>query len=138
DIALPLLKARLRPVEAPPPERVRRLIDDLDSGEFAVRDRAERDLAQLAQLAEAALREAPKGKPSLEAFRRSERLLERLEEPVGDPEQLRGLRAVEVLERIGTPEAIEALRALAKGAPAARLTKEARASLDRLAGRPHE
>ena len=42
------------------------------------------------------------------------------------------MRAVEVLERIGTSEAAELLKALAKGTPAARVTKEAKASLERL------
>ena len=46
-----------------------------------------------------------------------------------------GLRAVEVLERIGTPEARQVLAKLADGAPEARLTQEAKASLQRLAKR---
>jgi hypothetical protein len=45
------------------------------------------------------------------------------------------LRAVEVLERIGNAEARRVLEALAKGAPEARLTREARTSLERLLGR---
>jgi hypothetical protein len=48
------------------------------------------------------------------------------------PERVQALRAVEVLEWIGTPEARKVLEALATGAPAARLTREARASLGRL------
>jgi hypothetical protein len=46
--------------------------------------------------------------------------------------QLRDLRAVEVLEHIGTPKARQVLRTLARGAPAARLTREAKASLQRI------
>jgi hypothetical protein len=42
------------------------------------------------------------------------------------------MRAVEVLERVGTPEARAALEDLAKGLDVARLTVEARASLERL------
>ena len=49
---------------------------------------------------------------------------------------LRGLRALHALEQIGTPDAQEQLRKLAGGAPEARLTREAKASLDRLAKRP--
>jgi hypothetical protein len=38
-----------------------------------------------------------------------------------------------VLEQIGTPEAREVLRTLARGASGSRLTREASASLERLA-----
>ena len=50
-------------------------------------------------------------------------------------EDLRALRAVEVLEKVGTPEARQVLEDLARGDPAAALTREARASLDRLGKR---
>jgi hypothetical protein len=42
------------------------------------------------------------------------------------------LRALEVLERIGTAEARRVLREVADGAPAAWQTREAKAALDRL------
>ena len=45
---------------------------------------------------------------------------------------LRVLRAVEVLERFGTPEARQVLEVLALGAPEMQPTHEARASLERL------
>ena len=44
---------------------------------------------------------------------------------------LRQLRAIMVLERIGNQEAREALTILAKGAGDARLTREAKAALER-------
>ena len=46
--------------------------------------------------------------------------------------QERSVRAVEVLERIATPEARQLLAELARGDPAARRTGEAAASLRRL------
>ena len=55
--------------------------------------------------------------------------------PAAAPEPLRRLRSVEVLEHIGTPEAREVITAIAKGAPEARLTQEAKASLDSLTNR---
>jgi hypothetical protein len=86
--------------------------------------------------AEPSLREALAGQPSLEARRRIERLLDRLGTPSALlPEEARSLRAVEVLEYVGSPAAREVLGRLARGAPHARLTQEARASLKRLSGR---
>ncbi|MBY0229541.1 MAG: hypothetical protein K2W96_09700 [Gemmataceae bacterium] len=48
------------------------------------------------------------------------------------PDSLRALRAVEVLERLATPEARRVLAALAKGAPGMHLTDEATAALRRM------
>jgi hypothetical protein len=58
--------------------------------------------------------------------------LQKLEGPITSPQRLQALRAVEVLEHIGSPEAIKVLEYLSQGAPGARLTQEAKASLDRL------
>jgi hypothetical protein len=85
---------------------------------------------RLGEQAESALREALAGKPSHEVRRSIEDLLPLLTEQ--SPEQLRFLRAVEVLEKAATPEAREALADLARGGPQARLTREARCPLDRL------
>ena len=133
--ALAFFRERLRP--APPADsgRVARLIADLDDERFAVREKATTELEKLGKEIEPALHKALQGKPSLEVRRRIDRLLEKLESAAPSPEQLRLLRALEVLEHIGTPEARELLRTLAKGASGARLTQEAKASLDRLANR---
>jgi len=48
------------------------------------------------------------------------------------PKQLLTLRGLEVLEHIATPEAKQVLQKLAAGAPDARLTREAKAALQRL------
>ncbi len=134
DLAVPLLTQKVRPVTPPEPERLARLVADLDSDDFGVRQRATRDLEGMGELAEPALKAALAKGPSAELRRRAERLLERLAEP--PPDQWAALRAVEVLERIGTPEARRLLKELASAAPGARLTREARASLERLARRP--
>jgi hypothetical protein len=52
--------------------------------------------------------------------------------PVTRSELARGVRAVAVLEDIGTQQARRLLMALAGGEPEARLTQEARAALKRL------
>ena len=48
------------------------------------------------------------------------------------PERARYVRAVEVLEAVQSPEAVELLRTWAAGPDGARLTTEAKESLDRL------
>jgi hypothetical protein len=69
--------------------------------------------------------------PSPEVRRRAQRLLEGLGGG-GSAEELRRLRAIEVLEFLGTPVAREVLAMLAEGAPGARATREACAALDHL------
>jgi WD40 repeat protein len=133
--AVPFLRARLRPVAAADPGRIAPLIADLDSNRFAVRDKASKELERLGELAEPALRKAGEGQPSPELGRRVHQLSEKLEGPVTAPERLQALRAITVLEHIGTPEAQEVLQALARGAAEACLTREAKAALDRLTKR---
>jgi hypothetical protein len=130
------LAKRLTPVEAPDEKRLARLIADLDGEQFQQRDAATKELQQLHLLAGPALRKALANQPSLEARRRLEELLQRLEEPITSGDTLRALRAVEMLERSGTKEARAVLEVLSKGVAEARLTLEAMASLDRLAKRP--
>src|SRR5262249_9643901 len=76
-----VLKARLAPPVPPPGdvERASRLVAELDSGKFAVRQQAAEALARLGDAAEAPLRRALAGRPSAELRRRSEALLARLE-----------------------------------------------------------
>ena len=126
------LKEHLRPVSPADPKQVGQWIADLDSNRFSVRKKAADALEKLGELAEPGLREALKKKPSLELQRRLELLLKKLEGPVTSPEALRLLRSVEILEHIGTPDAQDVLKTLAKGAPGARCTREAIESLERL------
>jgi hypothetical protein len=132
---MPFLQKHLHPAQPADAERLRRLLADLASDEFAVREKAQKTLEELGDLAEPALRQTLENKPTLEVRRRVQALLERLHGPVTRPEMLRSLRAVAVLEDIGSPPARRSLAELAKGTPEARLTREAKASLDRLTRR---
>jgi WD40 repeat protein len=131
--AIPLLRERLRPAPLPDASKVGRWIADLDGRKFAVRDRATRELEKLGDLAVPALQKVLTTQPPLETRQRVERLLEKLTGTALSSDQLRLVRAVEVLERLGTPEARRVLETLAGGAPGALPTREARAVLDRLA-----
>lgn len=134
--AVPLLKDK---VEAVPPPDARKLADmiaDLDSNAFASRKKAEDELEKMGELAEDALRKALDAKPALEVQKRIESLLSKLATGGAvSAHQLRTYRALEVLEAIGTPEAQEVLKTIAKGAPGARITKDAQGALNRLGKR---
>src|SRR5262245_39699443 len=135
--ALALLGRELKPVSRPRPAEMRGLIADLDSSRFAVREKAARALLALGEDALPTLRQVLASSPPLEVRRRAEDLIGRIEQPsVLSAQQVREVRAVQVLERIGTAEARELLRRLADGIPSARLTQEAQAALERLARTP--
>jgi hypothetical protein len=123
------LQERFRSAEVPKPERIARLIADLDSDVFDRRQEAASELEKLGDLAEPALRAALNKQPSPESRRRLEKLIKGAEQSVG---WLQALRAIEALEHIASPEAKQALQALAKGDPHMRRTLEAQASLKRL------
>jgi hypothetical protein len=134
--AVPFLQGRLRPVPVVEPKQIALLLADLDGDDFGVREKATAELEKLGEAVEPALRKALQGAPSLEMRRRAEALLQKLRKESPGPERLRELRALEVLEQIGGDRVRQQLLRLAEGVPEARLTREAKASLERLARRP--
>jgi WD40 repeat protein len=133
DKAVALLAKRLAPTPPTSPARIVELVGELDDDDFDVRAAASERLAALGEVARPALERAAKAPPSTEARVRIAQLRQRLGRPAG--EQLRSLRAVEALERIGTAEARALLTRLASGERGAPLTREARQSLSRLDAR---
>jgi RNA polymerase sigma factor (sigma-70 family) len=132
---VPFLQEHLHPARPADAERLRDLLAELESEQFAVREKAQKTLEELGNLAEPALRQTLTNKPTLEVRRRVQALLENLRGPVTKPEMLRSLRAVAVLEDIGSTPARRLLEELAKGTPEARQTREAKESLHRLVRR---
>ena len=102
--AAAFLQERLIPATDKDSEPTRKLIADLDSNQFEVREKASRDLERLEDRVVPALRAVLKGKPDLEVQRRIERILKRIDRPVPPKELLTSLRALEVLEYSGTAE----------------------------------
>jgi WD40 repeat protein len=131
DKTVALLAKRLRPAQLPDIHYLRQLIADLDDDRFNVRQSAEQELARLGELARTALKQAA-GKTTLQVDKALKELLSRIDDPAADAERLRVYRAIEILEQIATPSALRVLEDLARGAPEARLTREAKASLRRL------
>lgn len=138
ESAVPWLKNHLKAAAAIPAEDVNQAIAGLDDPTFAKREAASKKLTEWEELAETAMRAALTTKLSGEQRRRIEVIL-RASRPVPKSEMLRQLRSVRVLERIAAPRAgatrlaaTDLLKKLAAGAPEARLTQEAKTSLERL------
>jgi RNA polymerase sigma factor (sigma-70 family) len=125
------IRQQLKPIAPVDAQRINACLRNLDSDEFAVREQASRDLEQMGQSAVAMLERFLAGKPSLESRKRVEEVLA----SVSGPERLRQVRAVEVLERIGDNQARGMLKDLARGVPEATLTREAKATLERMSKR---
>jgi WD40 repeat protein len=132
--AVPFLGEQLRTGRVPEQEQIAQLIASLDDDEFDVREKASRELATFAKRAEPALRKALENNPSPEASRRIKRLLPKLTGDAWPPsEVLRILRALEVLERIGSDEARTIIKHLAKDSSDSWTPSEAKAALERMA-----
>ena len=126
--SLPVLKARMAAVRFPLPEAVAKLIAELDADDFATREKASKDLAAIARLAEPQLRAAAKDSPSPEVRKRAGMILSAAAKP--DGEELRAIRAVEAAEVIGTVDAAKLLAEWASGTGV--LAREAKAATVRV------
>ncbi len=128
----PFLKAHLPPLKVADPKRVASFLADLDSDQFAERNKAMTELEKMGFSVGPALRNVLNTKPSLEVKRRIGTILDKLS---GGP-RLQFLRALEILEHIATPEARQILEQLSQGAAELWPTQEAKSSLQRLAPPP--
>jgi WD40 repeat protein len=134
DAAVPLLEERLKTRPAADRQHLEKLIAALDSDDFARREKASEELVAAGAAAEDALRQALEKETSTEVRRRVKEVLERIGRKVA-PERLRTVRAIEVLERIGTPAARKVLADLARRIKDPLLEQEIAESLDRLGQR---
>lgn len=123
---LDLLDARLKPAVAAPltAAELRQLIADLDAPQFAIRDAAVKKLKEYPRAAEPMARDTLKTTKSAEQRAK----LEAVVAAAGklSPTDLRGVRCVEILERLDHPAAKPFLAKLAAGDPASPLTKAAK------------
>jgi hypothetical protein len=127
--AVDLFGKHLKPVPVVEEKEIAALLANLEADDFKTREQATQELEKIGEQALPVLKKALADKPSLEARKRIERLVEQASAQTSG--LLRGLRAIEVLEHSGTTEGRHVLVALAGGAPQARLTREAKASLQR-------
>jgi hypothetical protein len=125
--AVPWLRDTTPPLAAPDAKGVARLLTDLGSEQFAVRQKAVGDLEKSGPAVLVDLRKHLANDPTLDVRVRLESLIRQLAS-----EEARSLRCVVLLERCNTPEARQLLETLAKGAADARLTEVAKLALQRL------
>jgi RNA polymerase sigma factor (sigma-70 family) len=134
---VPFLQKQLQPAQAADQDQLGKLLADLDSNQFEARKQAALELEKFGELAEPAFQKVLAGKPTAEVKRQVARLREKLWQANWhlSGERLRQERALEVLEHIGNPAARSLLERLAQGTPEARLTKEAKVTVERLTRR---
>src|SRR5262245_20730810 len=98
DRALIRLRRELKPAPAPTDAELDRLFADLDSDDFATREKASRRLAELGELAVPGVRKRLARTESAEVRKRAENFLDRFDTVTLKPDRLRQMRAVELLE----------------------------------------
>jgi hypothetical protein len=130
--AVEVLGKKVQPVARDLLQRVEQHITNLDDDAFTKRDQAMKELQglahQFAPLLEARLKQVSAG----ETRNRLTFILKQMGEEKPPRSLVMELRALTLLEEIGSPEARDLVSRLADGAPQARLTVEARTVLGRL------
>jgi RNA polymerase sigma factor (sigma-70 family) len=129
--AVAFLKAKVKPVPPLNEKTIVELIGQLEDAKYQVRQKATVELLTMGGSAVPAIAKALTANPPLETRTRLEGLRTKLSGLVLQGEALRAVRAVEILERIGTSEARVLVQVLADGAPGASVTEAARSALQR-------
>jgi hypothetical protein len=133
DSSVKWLEGKLSPVRKPDADKVKKWLAQLNDDEPLKRDDASRELAALGPLVEEDVKKVLADKPDAEVKRRLEEIMRNMRSLwVSDRDTVRAIRSVYVLERIGSERAMVLLKKLAEGEPAARLTREAKISLERI------
>jgi RNA polymerase sigma factor (sigma-70 family) len=124
--AITVIKSKLKP-EVDLDKRIPTWVEELESPDFAVRQKASSALQAVVNDAEPTLRAMLATKPPLETSLRVRKILEKLQTP--PPERLRMLRALEILEYIGTEETRQIVETWSHGSQDSWLTHQAKISL---------
>jgi len=127
--AVPLLKERAKLPAPPEAEVLKKLLADLGSADFATREKATAALGAAGESVRAAMEAEAARTQSPESARRLEGIIARLDTPT--PASWRLVRAVEVVEGIGSREVKELLEHWASGRAGVPLATEAKAALRR-------
>jgi WD40 repeat protein len=128
------MKTRLTRLDEDEMKRIDKLVNDLDSDRFKVRDQAAKELERIGESAVPSLSRALAHK-SQEVSEAAKRLLEKIgtgEDPASSPDLRRMVRAVEVLEQIGNADAKALVKELQQRGNKVVLHREAAAALKRM------
>lgn len=128
------VKDKLKPAGAAAPvdaKKIEDLIKQLDSDSFEEREKAEVELKSLGASAMKPMQATLDAKPSPEVRKRLENLLSVFTVDISSADRQK-LRAIGLLEKIGTPEALEVLQAVSKGTGEAVMTEAAKKALQRM------
>lgn len=137
ELTIKLFKANLKPSDnvQTDDEKIKKLISNLDSPRYVVRETAMKDLERLGRTALPEVnRMRAKKDISAELQERLDQLILKLNKPDTTNVHLRPLRAIEILERLNTPEAKQILETLTKGGESP-TTRAAQEAVERLSGR---
>ncbi len=137
DTTLALMRERLRPVRFDA-KTVTRWVNDLLGSNEAARTDAVDALVNLGELAEKPLAETATTLSAGSSRDRIEEVRALIRANSPSPQTLRGLRAIELLARIGTHEAATLLGRLAAGATESTVTTAAKAAFARLKAKGKE
>jgi WD40 repeat protein len=133
---LNFLRGRLKPQVQVSLEQIKSWINELDAESYKARERAHQQLVIHIEQSEKQLRETLAQSKSAEQRDRITKIIDASFSAIPQPDQLQQLRAIEVLEQIGTSESRELLQTIAKSDLPPRITRDAAESLKRLETRP--
>ena len=134
DKTLRWLRPRLQPVPDPGRQALIKLVADLESGGYATRVKATRQLETLESARDLLLDALPRNL-TLEMRKRIEHVLSKLDAWLDSPALRHQLRGVDLLEQLGSEESQALLEELAAGAADAQVTRAAGRALSRLKSR---
>jgi WD40 repeat protein len=122
-------------VKPPPPadeKTIAKLIEQLDADDVETRDQATSSLQDIGEAVVAPLQKVLEASPSLEVRTRAQKILENQKTGTAAASLLRGLRAIEVLEWIGSRDAVQLLETYTKEGKSSVLAVEAKYALGRV------
>lgn len=131
DAAVKMARMRLKPAVAPSERTLAGILRDLGDAEFAIRERAAKNLDQYGEVAVAAVKARISQLPSPESRLRCEAFLTKFTGSGADAAHIADSRAIELLESLDTDESRTLLKELAGGEPDAFRTQEAKRALER-------